>query len=95
VYRDCALFLAACSQEKYRNGTRALQLARKGCALTFEKDGGCLDALAAACAELGQFEEAVSRQRQALADPAFERRHGQDARARLRLYEEGKPFRLP
>jgi tetratricopeptide (TPR) repeat protein len=93
VRLNCAWFLATCPEEKYRDGARAVLLARKGCELTYWKDGDCLDALAAACAEASQFREAAEWEGKALAQTDFERRHGAEARDRLRLYRDGKPFR--
>ena len=52
-----------------------------------------LDTLSCACAEAGKFDDAVKWQKQALADPEFVKSRGETARARLKLFEEKKPFR--
>jgi hypothetical protein len=49
--------------------------------------------LAAAYAEVGEFTEAVKWQRKALDDKKHAQTYGEGARARLKLYEENKPYR--
>ena len=51
--------LAACPDEKVRNGKLAVEHARKACELTDFVDVSNLDTLAVACAEKGDFAEAV------------------------------------
>ena len=78
-----------------RDGQQALDLATRACELTSNSHPDALDALAAAHAENGDFETAVSEARKAIA-AARKRRAGPVAAAisrRLRLYEAGKPFR--
>ena len=56
----------------------------------------CLGTLAAACAEDGDFEQAVHWHKRALADPAYRTTYGEaTVSERLRLYEQGLPYRLP
>ncbi len=78
-----------------RDGQQALDLATRACELTSNSHPDALDALAAAHAENGDFEAAVSEARKAVA-AARKRGAGPVAAAisrRLRLYEAGKPFR--
>jgi tetratricopeptide (TPR) repeat protein len=83
-----AVFLAACPDAKLRDGKRALAIAQKTAASS--KGPNDLAAVAAAFAELGQFEEAVAWQTMAIAEaPAVE-----SYRERLKLYQDGKPYRL-
>lgn len=86
--------LATCPDPKFRDGRKALEYARK----SNEKSGGkrpeCLDTVAAAYAEAGQFDEAIKSQKKAieLLDPkADEQRKAMQAR--LKLYEAGRRFR--
>ena len=52
--------------------------------------------MAAACAEVGDFGQAVRWQERALADPAYRQMDGEaTVSGRLRLYEQGLPCRLP
>jgi hypothetical protein len=53
----------------------------------------CLDTLAAAYAEVGQFEEAVRYQTRALDDPALKGVLRTASKQRLELYRQKKPFR--
>ncbi len=89
--------LATRSDERERNGRQALRIAKQVCQATYFAEAQALDVLAAAYAELGQFEEAEKWQRKALnllSDdlPADIRKGVQD---RLHLYESHKPFRQP
>jgi len=88
-----ALLLAAAPQASVRNGRQAVADATRACELSGWRFAPALDALAAARAECGEFEQAVRRQREAIqlaeGDPQFQ----QAARARLELYRAGKPFR--
>ena len=54
-----ALLLAACPADRYRNGAKAVEHATKACDLTKNQDWLCLDTLAAAHAEVGDFDAAA------------------------------------
>ena len=85
-----AWLLATCPDEKGRDGKRAVELAKQ--ALELRKDDpNIMDTLAAAYAEVGNFDEAVRFQEQALRDPAFENNPGY--RERLELYKKKIPYR--
>jgi tetratricopeptide (TPR) repeat protein len=90
---DLTRLLATCTDGNLRDGKRAVELATKANELTGGKDASVLDALAAAYAETGSFDKAVEFQKKALADKAFEKDFGEKARARLKLYEQKKPWR--
>ena len=76
-----AWILATSADAEVRDGARARALAE----ICAEKDPACLEALAAAHAELGDFESAVRFQERAVALGA--------PAERLRLYRSGVPFR--
>jgi tetratricopeptide (TPR) repeat protein len=84
---------ATCPDAKVRNGKKALEYARKACELTSWKDPNHWASLAAAYAELGSFAEAVKWLTKALDSPAFTPQERERARACLKLYEQGKPYR--
>jgi hypothetical protein len=83
---------ATCPDPDVRNGERAKECATRACELTEWAEPSYLDTLAAACAECGEFEEAVRWQEKAtgmIDDPE----RVADYRSRLELYEQRKPAR--
>jgi tetratricopeptide (TPR) repeat protein len=84
-------------QTQQRNGPAALRAAKQACQATGYAQAQPLDTLAAAYAELGQFDEAVVWARKALAVvPADQGASSAPAIAeRLRLYEQHRPYRQP
>ncbi|MGI8438528.1 MAG: tetratricopeptide repeat protein [Chthoniobacterales bacterium] len=83
---------ATCPDAAFRSGETAMACARQACELGEWKHSEAVDALAAACAEAGHFDEAVKYQKQALElKPRLENRAGMQKR--LALYESGKPYR--
>ena len=84
---------ATCPDASLRNGKAALQKSRKICELTKWKDPAYVETLAAACAEVGDFDRAVQYQTQAmtLERPASYERAGMEKR--LAHYRERKPYR--
>lgn len=89
-----AWLLATCPHSKVRDGSRALDLAKQAVAMTNRTNGVYLDTLAAACAEAGQFAEAVRIQEEAMILLRTDEEEGVNAYAsRLKLYESSRPFR--
>lgn len=96
-----AWLLAVCPQASLRDGAAAAAMVQPMCA----RDGPLrgqprpLDVLAAAYAELGRFDEAVSSARRALAaaksDPRKHDSLAAEIERRIELYESGRPYRLP
>ena len=87
---------ATAAESRLRNGAEAIRLAGRACQLTGGKDADALDALAAAYAEVGRFDEAVRAARDAA---ALARAQGRtDAAAqidlRVKLYESGRPYHV-
>jgi len=86
-----AWLLATCPDAQVRDGQQALHLADDVSKVTKHSTATVLDTLAAAHAEVGNFEEAVQWQEKAV-QLAPDRQ--QDVlRQRLELYRSGKPFR--
>lgn len=97
AYNSLAWLWATCPETDMRNGKKAVEYARKACELSNWKEPYFLDTLAAAYAECGEFDEAAEWQRKALdapksKHPAIEAER-EEARSRLKLYQERKPYR--
>jgi tetratricopeptide (TPR) repeat protein len=90
---NLAWLLATCPDERFRGTTEAVETAGSLCQATRNREGMFLDTLAAAYAEAGRFDDAVKTQELALKDKSFVNRYGDDARKRLQLYKDRKPYR--
>lgn len=93
-YNSQAWFLATCSDEKFRDGKRAVELAQKA----VEQSGKVVswayrDTLAAAHAEAAAFEKAVAELQKALEDKELGKDDRKKLEARLELYRAKKPYR--
>ena len=86
-----AWFLATCPEDRLRDGELALRLAETARALGADRYWLCEGSLAAACAELGRFDEAVEHAEKArqLAPPVLR----QDVEKPLAAYRQGEPYR--
>jgi tetratricopeptide (TPR) repeat protein len=94
VLNMLAWLLATSPMDSQRQGPRAVELAQKSCELTEWKDSNMIDTLAAACAEVGRFEDAVKYQTQVIGMPVpAPESFLQGRRDRLVLYQAGQPFR--
>lgn len=92
TYSQLALINAACPDEKFRNGSKAEVNARKACELTKWDDWTHISVLAAAKAELGDFDQAIEFAEWALR-LAPEREKG-DQQKRIEQYRNKQPFRI-
>jgi tetratricopeptide (TPR) repeat protein len=95
-YQNKARLYATCESVGHRDGQLALENAQKACELSYWEEWIFVATLAAAYAELGQFDEAIKWQKKAIAmnkNPEERDRIGQQER--LNLYEAGLPFRDP
>jgi tetratricopeptide (TPR) repeat protein len=86
--------LATHPEAKMRFGPMALRLARQVCQATSRRQPECLDALAAAYAEVGRFKDAQAVAREALALAGFARtpHFADEVGKRLRLYEKNQAY---
>ncbi len=89
---NLAWLLATCPDAAFRNGPRAVELARSADRLSGGNRAPVLDTLAAAYAETGQYPEAVATARRALDAAKEQAAVAEGIRARLRLYEAGVPY---
>ncbi len=95
AHNSAAWLLATAPVATARNGARAVEAARKAAELSEWKNGDILDTLAAAYAEAGKFADAVRWQEKAMEFPDFMKGQAEEARARLALYRERKPYHQP
>ena len=93
AHNDLAWLCATCPDGKLRDGKAAVEHAETACELTDWKDPWYFGTLAAAYAELGNFDEAVKWEKKAIESPDYPRDALEEARAQLKLYEQRKPFR--
>ncbi|HUY36304.1 MAG TPA: tetratricopeptide repeat protein [Pirellulales bacterium] len=91
AYNNRAWLRATCPDDSVRCGRLAIEDATKACELSAWNGVDELDTLAAAYAEAGEFDKAIEGQRQAL-DLAPDGEQ-EDLASRLKLYQEGKPYR--
>jgi TPR repeat protein len=89
---EVAWLLATTDIPEIRDGRTAIQYAERAVAATSRMDASLLDTLAAAYAEDGQFDKAVSIQKEALALVQDEKLRNEFAE-RLKLFEVKTPYR--
>jgi tetratricopeptide (TPR) repeat protein len=90
---NLAWFQASCPEDSLRNGQMALEKARRACELSRWQHYDPIDSLAAAYADIGNFDDAVKYETQAInmkGVHAFTRKKMQE---RLELYRQHKPYR--
>ena len=88
-----AWLLCTAPDAKVRDGKRAVEAATKACEQTNYKNGGYLDTLAAAYAEIGDFDKAVEWQEKALKAGDIPVKDLDAARKHLDLFKQKKPYR--
>jgi tetratricopeptide (TPR) repeat protein len=96
-HRALAYLLATDDDAGVRRGAEAVALAERLCAATNHRDPAALEALAAARAETGQFDGAVTAQSQAIALWRSVNQPNRLAAAerRLEMYRQSRPWREP
>lgn len=94
AHNDLAWLLATCPAEQLRDGAGAVKLALRANELGRGKTANSLDTLAAAYAEVGEFDKAVASQKKALElkDPGYDHESGQ---RRLDQYRRRQAHRDP
>jgi tetratricopeptide (TPR) repeat protein len=92
TYNFLAWTLATNPSPRLRDGRRAVDLATRACELSYWSDGIEIDTLAAAYAESGDFARAVEYENKAIALLTSSRAEREDARLRLDLYQQRKPY---
>ena len=83
---------ATCPDARFRDGKKAFASATRACELTGWDEAHHMATLAAACAEVGEFEEAAKWQETAnklFTDPEDQK----TSEERLKLYKDKKPYR--
>ncbi len=92
--KNLAWLQATCPLASLRNGAEAIERAQRANELVGRQRPDILDALAAAYAEAGRFDEASATARQALelAVQQHDQRLADALQARVTLYDAGKPF---
>ncbi|HXI72047.1 MAG TPA: tetratricopeptide repeat protein [Verrucomicrobiae bacterium] len=93
AYNVLAWLLATCPDSQIRDGKKAVALAVKACDLTKWKKYECVDTLAAAYAETGDFEQAVKYQKQAASIGGVPEDNRTNVLNRVELYLQHKPYR--
>ena len=88
-----AWFLATCPEVRVRNGTDAVSSAMRACEISHWTDSGYIDTLAAAYAEVGDFEQATKYEQQSLNDRSLAPTASKEREERLHLYQQRKPYR--
>jgi tetratricopeptide (TPR) repeat protein len=91
AYRSLAWLLATCPDPRFRNPQQALAAAQRAESLATPGDCFVLEALAAAHANAGQYDQAVRYQREAVSIAPGDFRS--TFAGRLALYEQRQPFR--
>ena len=92
-YERLAWVLATSTKDELRDGKKAVDYAKKACELTDWKKPDYLATLSAAFAESGGFQEAIKWQTKSLEGPELEQDKDTEYRQRLKMFEEGKPYR--
>jgi len=88
-----AWFQATCPENQLRNGKQALEISLQACEFSRWQSFWTVDALAAAYAEVGDFDRAVKYQTQALNMRGVNALNHKKMQERLELYRQRKPYR--
>ena len=89
---DRAWFQATCPDSAFRNGRQAVKDAKAACSIMQWKDEDMIDTLAAAYAEMGDFDSAVRYAAQALAVKGISAQEAEAFREHVTLFQQRKRF---
>jgi len=92
AYCDRAWVRLTCPDQSYRNGQQALKDATAACKLVGWKDEDMIDTLAAAYAEVGDFDSAVRYEEKALAIKGVKISDSQRLQAHLDSFKQRRPL---
>lgn len=93
ILNNMAWALATSAQDALRDGEKAVAWATRACELSDWKQPMYMDTLAAAYAEVGEYERAVATVERAMELPEFERACVESAHIMLEMFRAGKPYR--
>ena len=93
VLTNFGWFQATCPEDSLRNGKQALEKSKRACELTHWQDYHPVDNVAAASAEIGDFDDAVKYETQALNLKGINATTRKAMQERLELYRQHKPYR--
>ena len=93
AYNNLAWLLAVCPESKFRDGVKAIELAKK--AIELKDTASHISTLAAAYAEIGRFQDAIKTEERAIAKLKEEgnTKDLPELKKHLASYKEGKPWR--
>jgi len=94
VLKQRAWFQATCPNPAFRNGQQAIKDAKAACSISEWRDENTIDTLAAACAEIGDFDSAVRYAAQALAIKGIAPVDSKRIQQHLALFQQHRPIRL-
>ena len=89
---NLAYILATSADPKFRDGTKAVQLAMQANKLSGSRVPGIMDTLAAAYAEAGRFSEAIEISLKARELERSNSKAIRDIDEKIRLYQDGRPY---
>ena len=93
AFNGLAWFLATCPDDAIRNGKEAVNHALKACELSYWRQWGTIDTLAAAYAETGDFDQAIAYQNLALNIKDLKAETRSKMEERLKLYQQKQAWR--
>jgi tetratricopeptide (TPR) repeat protein len=91
-YNGYAWFRATCSSADLRDGKQAVDAATKACNLSNWNDWRCVDTLAVAYAETGDFQKAVAFENEAILSQGISQSDLRAIQSRIYLFQRQQPY---